>query len=189
MLSPAVDIQGLRMDVTFLKWLLNVDIRAKNATSTLVALVAVVVAYFILAPHAWFQGLTPWAQVASLVIVLLITFLTVWLLWSGAHAVWNARAEQKRSQRAEAGSHRKTREVLDSLTDWQRRFLLRFVVEKRSQIPEWEVGGFQAVWDAEMEVLQRKGIIISHPSGMYEIRPNYLAYLRENWNPDTGELS
>jgi hypothetical protein len=166
------------MDWNFLKWLLEVDIRAKNATSLLAAFVAVSVAYFAFRSGEWFQAMTPWGQVASLVLVLVASFLAVWLVWSLGAALRDARSRRL-----------VVRSTLGGLTDRQRQVLLRYVVENRTQIPEWEIGPFRAVWDAELDALMRKGVVTMHPGGMCEIAPAYLDDLRANWNPANGTLS
>jgi len=82
------------------------------------------------------------------------------------------------------------RDTLDSLTQWQRMFLCRFVVEGRSQIKDFEVGQFRATWDSEMTVLIEKGVIKEyHRAGVYELLPAYREYLQQNLDLDTGRLS
>jgi ABC-type multidrug transport system fused ATPase/permease subunit len=177
------------MDANFLKWLLEVEIRTKNAFSLLLALLAVVFAYFTQSRRSWFHELSAWGQVASLTVVLVSVFLATFLLWSIAHPFCLARVKRRESERNAAAMRQRIRDDLQSLTTWQRRFLLRFVTEDKTQIPEWEVGRYRAIWDADMDVLVRKGIIIMHRGGMYEIAPEYLTYLQEYWNEDTGNLA
>jgi hypothetical protein len=174
------------------KWLLEKDIRAKNAASFLVALLSLVIFYFTSKHCLWFQELRGYAAIGvavALLVVFLIAFLSAWLVYS-AVATYCQRVVSRRKARHDAQQQQKTvRSNLDSLTDWQRRFLLRFIVEHRTQIPEFEVGGFKAAWDFEMAVLTKKGIIKEHRrAGVFEIEPVYHQYLLEHWNPDTGAL-
>ena len=187
------DIAGLS------KWLLEKDIRTKNATSLLVALLSVVVFFFASKHRGWFQDVESYGPVGvavALVIVLLTSFLSTSLIWSGIVTIWQQRvARKEKEERREIAARtveqkkRAVRASLESLTEWQRKFLLRFVVEDRTQIPEFEVGQFKATWDFEMAVLVEKGIILEHRrAGVFEIQPVYLEYLKANWNPKTGTL-
>jgi hypothetical protein len=99
-----------------------------------------------------------------------------------------APASQDRQTEAEQGK-RAIRNTLESLSDWQRWFLLRFIVEGRRQIPDFEVGDFKAAWDFEMDVLIAKGIVRQYRGGVYEIVPTYYEYLKKNWNPQAGTLA
>ena len=186
------------------KWLLEKDIRAKNAASCLLALLSVVVFYFASRHSEWFRELDRYGAVGvgvALGVVFLSAFLATWLVYSGVaayrHRVVSTRsAEQERilaNQRAEQEADQQERLLrgnLDSLTTWQRGFLLRFIVEDRRQIPEFEVGQYKAAWDFEMAPLIAKRIVIYHRGGggVYEIAPVYHAYVREHWNPQTGAL-
>lgn len=82
------------------------------------------------------------------------------------------------------------RHNLKGLTEWQRQFLLRFIVEQRMQMAEFEIGGYKAAWDFELEVLLSKGIVHKHSSAsVYEIDPRYHEYLQKNWDPASGTLA
>ena len=178
--------------VDLAKWLLEKDIRAKNAASFLVALTSVVIFYFASRHCGWFreiEGHGAPAIVFAFAIVFLIAFLGTWLVYSGV-ATYHQQVVSRRQAQEEA--ERKTTSVrnnLETLTNWQRKFLLRFIVERRTQIPEFEVGRFKAAWDFEMDVLIEKGIVKEHSSaGVFEIEPVYHQYLLEHWSPQTGAL-
>ncbi len=186
------------------KWLLEKDIRAKNATSFLAGLVAIVSCYFVSRGSSWLEDVErygPAGVAAAYVIVFLIAFFVVWLAWSGmaAHvhrgaSIRNAQQERmlatQRAKRELEQREQLLRGNLDKLTEWQRQFLLRFLVEGRRQIPEFEVGAYKATWDFEMAVLIEKRVIIHHRGGggVYEIAPAYHDYLQEHWNAETGNL-
>ncbi len=178
--------------VDFTKWLLEKDIRAKNAASFLVALLSVVVFYFTSKHCQWFQELKEYGTIGvavALLVVFLIAFLSAWLVYSGVAAYRQRIVSHQRAQQKAEQQQKNIRENLNSLTDWQRKFLLRFIVEDRRQIPEFEVGQYRAVWDFEMAVLIEKGIVKEHrQAGVYEIEPHCYDYLKENWNPQTGTL-
>lgn len=183
----------MRPLLDFLKRLLDMKTTIKNAVSLLVALVSVSVFYFTSKDSQWFEDLDEYGLIGvgvSLSVVFLIGFLSAWLIYSGL-ATRRQRVASHRAalERAEQEIDA-VRRNLDSLTPWQRTFLLRFIVERRTQIPDYEVGGYKAVWGSEMAVLVSKGIVKEHPqAGVYEIEPVYDGYLKQNWNPDTGGLS
>lgn len=174
------------------KWLLEKDIRAKNASSVLVALLSVAIFYFTATHREWFLDIeargTP-AVLAAILVVFLIAFLGAWLLWSGVAAYCQRVAASRAARERQEHQQKTIRANLESLTDWQRRFLLRFITEGRTQIPEFEVGQFKATWDFEMAVLVEKGIVKEHRrAGVFEIEPVYHQYLIEHWNRETGAL-
>lgn len=177
---------------TILKSLLEVNIRVKNATSVLFALASVFLVFVMARQSAWFhdvQGYGAMGVAVALSVVFLSTFLGVWLLLTGATALADRVGSRRRGrQRAEAQTDLILRN-LDSLTEWQRSFLVRFVVENRMQMPEWEVGGYRALWGPEMDVLLAKQIIRQHGGGMYEIEAAYYDYLNRNWDPETRRLA
>jgi len=176
------------------KWLLERDIRTKNATSVLVALLSVVVCYFVSRRCLWFQELHQEYRAAGTAVAMLVVFLTAflaaWLVYSGI-AAHHGRVVSRRQARQKAEQQQRTiRDNLDSLTEWQRSFLRRFLAENRRQIPEWEVGQYRAAWDFEMSVLLNKRIVKAHSQSgtVYEIEPLYYVYLKEHWNPHTSTL-
>jgi hypothetical protein len=174
------------------KWLLEKDIRAKNAASFLVALLSVVVFYFTSKDRHWFgqiEGHGVAAVGVALLVVFLIAFFSMWLAYSAVTAVRQRRLDVDRSKCQAELQQKIIRENLESLSDWQRKFMLRFIVERRTQIPEFEVGQFKATWDFEMAVLVEKRIVKEHRSaGVFEIEPLYRQYLIEHWNPESGAL-
>jgi len=180
--------------VDLAKWLLERDIRTKNAMSFLVALLSVIVCYFTSRRGQWFQelhqGYGAGGTAVAILVVFLTAFLAVWLAYSGI-AAYHGRVVSRRQARQKAEQQQRTvRDNLDSLTEWQRGFLLRFIVENRRQIPEWEVGQYRAAWDFEMSVLLNKRIVKAHSQSgtVYEIEPLYYAYVKEHWNPRSGTL-
>lgn len=63
--------------------------------------------------------------------------------------------------------------TLDSLTDYQYQLLRKFVSQNKSQLQDYEIGGYKAVWGRDIEVLQRKGVIQQLTYGVYEIQAEY----------------
>ena len=180
--------------VDLFKWLLEADIRVKNAVSLLVALFSVTVFYFASSRSWWFQeiqqGYGPIGVIIALSVVLLIAFLIAGLVYTGIAAIFQHVASRQSARRQEEARKQVVWENLSGLTRWQRRFLLRFIDEDRTQIADFQVGGYKAAWDFEMEVLLKKEIIIEHhQAGVYEIAPDYHDYLKQNWNRETGELA
>ena len=175
------------------KWLLEKDIRAKNATSVFGALLTVVVVYFASKDRQWFQEIKGYGAIGvavGLLVVFLMSFLGVWLVWSAVASHHHHRAAQQRQNDTAETRQNKIRTDLFSLTDWQRGFLIRFIKEGRNQIADYEVGGHAAVWEPKMRVLVNKRIIKQHSrAGVYEIEPDYLEYLNEHWDADSGTLS
>ena len=147
------------------KWFFEKDIRAKNAASLLVALLSVVIFYFASRHRDWFQDVERFGATGiavALLIVFLIALLSASLICSGVAASYRRVVARQRAGREAKQQKETIRDNLNSLTDWQRKFLLRFIVEGRTQIPEFEVGQFKAAWDFEMAVLVEKGIVKEH---------------------------
>lgn len=178
--------------VGFLQWLLERDIRTKNATSVLGALLSVIVFYFVSKPYQWFHDLHQeygaGGTAVAMLAVFLAVFLGVWLVYSGIAAHHGRVATRRQAQQKVQQQQSAIRNNLESLTEWQCKFLLRFIVEDRRQIPAFEVGRYKAAWDFEMDVLIAKNIIKQHRGEVYEIHPLYHAYLIEHWDPATGTL-
>jgi hypothetical protein len=125
----------------------------------------------------------------ALVIVFLIAFLAVWLVSSAIAQRHDRTAKERRSLEVADQKQVHIRRTLDSLTEWQRQFVLRFITERRTQSPDFEVGEYRAIWDSEMEVLVEKRVIRRHRrAGVYEIEPVYHDYLLDNWDPNDGTL-
>lgn len=166
------------------KWLLERDIRTKNATCLLTALVVAALFYFTFSNTAWFQGIEGFGGVGvavTLLVVLVGTYCAAWLVYSGVASQRQRVASRQRACRDVALKTRIVRRNLDGLTPWQRQFLLRFIVEGRTQIPDFEVGGYRAAWDFEMQVLINKEIVREHRNaGVYEIDRIYYDYLRKH---------
>jgi len=173
-------------------WLLEKDIRTKNALSFLLSLLAVVCFYLGLRDTELIKELDrrgPLAVPAALTIIFLIAFLLVWLIGT-AFSRHHGRTRKKR-QRLTVADQRQThiRKTLGQLTEWQVGFVRRYIVEQTTQIPEFEVGQYRAAWDYEMEMLIQKGVVRHHrKAGVYEIEPVYRDYLLEHWDQQTGTL-
>lgn len=162
--------------VEFSKWLLEKEIRPKNAASALIALLSLVIFYFTSRHSEWFHELQQGHGAIGVAIAHLLVFLVVFLCTS---LIYSRIADHHR----QVVRDRAIRDDLDALSDWQRRFLRRFIDEKRRQIPWGEVG-FPPVWEPEMNVLLSKGIV-TDPSGngeVYEIEPIYYHYLKEHYH-------
>ncbi|WP_425399081.1 hypothetical protein [Aeoliella sp.] len=174
-------------------WLLEKNIRAKNAVSLLCALLVVAIVYFTSADAAWIAELDkrgPLGLPVALSVIFLTAFLSCWLIASAVQQV--ATKRNARRKQLDTAQQRELRllDTLLSLTNWQRSFVLRYIEEGTTQIHEYEIGGHKVVWGPEVEMLVRKGIIRQHRrAGVYEIVPAYLNYLRTHWDPQTGKLS
>ncbi len=172
-------------------WLLEKNIRAKNATGFFVALLSVVVLYFASRHAQWFQELDrrgSFALTVALLVAFLVAFLATWLIWSaiaGRHQRIAAihEAERRRARRMEMIG-----ENLAGLTDMQRRILLLFIEHRKTLIHEHEIGGYRVVWEPEVDVMVTKGIIIPHRRGVYEIHRAYYQYLMDFLNPEVGAM-
>lgn len=178
--------------VDLITWFLEKNFRAKNAVSVFVALIAVVVVYFTSHGSTWVADLDKRGTLA-VPIALLNVFVAVYLLCWLLASVWLHFAE-KRSERCRRETMAERRELqirdtLDSLNDWQRSFVLQFIVQGKTQIHEHEIGGFKSVWGSEVEMLVRKGVIIKHRRpDVYEIFPAFRKYLDAHWDPVSGTL-
>jgi len=174
-------------------WLLEKDIRTKNALSFLSALLAVVIFFFGSRDSDLINELDqrgPLAEPVAFAVVFLITFLLVWLIGT-AFSSHQGRTNKER-QRLAAAEKRQAHilRAIESLTEWQQGFVLRYIVENTTQIQEFEVGEYHAVWKPEMEMLIQKGVIRRHRKArVYEIEPAYRDYLLEHWDQQTEILS
>jgi len=173
--------------------LLEKDLRTKNVACLLVAGLAVAFFYLGFKDAPWFQEIiTKYGNVGlaiTIVVVFLITFCGTWVVHSGLSALRRRSVSRRKEQYKAEEARNSIRATLFTLTPWQKKFLLRFVQEGRTQIPEWEVGEYKAAWDFEMEVLLSKRIVREiSGSGVYEISPIYHDYLIRNWRPETGDL-
>jgi hypothetical protein len=174
-------------------WILEKDIRAKNAVCALCGLVSGVAFYLVSRDWPLLQELKDLGAVGSTVrfaTVFLIAFLTAWLVWTAIASRYHRVAKERTAKQRSDERVQNLRDTLFRLTDWQRRFLLRFITEGTTQIPDYQVGEFRAVWESEMSVLVAKGVVIEHRrAGVYEIAPAVLHYLEQHWDPNTGDLT
>ncbi|HEY1686794.1 MAG TPA: hypothetical protein VGG19_18680 [Tepidisphaeraceae bacterium] len=173
------------------KWLLGLDIRWKNALSLLIGIVSVGVVCFEARNTEWFHELGNKgnsAVTAFLAGLLVAVFLMVWLILSAAVALDTRRHLSIQREQAKHQELKQIEATLSSLTNWQRSFLLRYIVGDTMQINEWEVGEYKAIWGPEVDVLIAKGIVRKHLGGVLEIVPVYAQFLRAFWNPATQKL-
>jgi hypothetical protein len=187
-----MDLQSMKPFVDLVTWLLEKDIRAKNAVSVLLALVTVVFVYLASAGANWRRDLDnrPLGLSVALAIIFLMSFLVFSLFASAMISRKDRHAKQRRQGELLEQKKRHIRRTLESLTAWQRGFVLRYLVERTTQIPEFRVGAYRATWDYEMEMLVQKGVVREHRrAGVYEIDPQYHDYLLDHWDPVTGTLS
>lgn len=127
--------------------------------------------------------------IAATLVVAMVSFLAAWLLFSACAYQYHYLAARQLERQREIEKKSAIRTTLNGLSDWQRRFLLRFIDEERTQIPEFEVGLYKAAWDFEIEVLIEKKIIKEHRrAGVYEINPVYRDYLEQNLDRERGIL-
>lgn len=178
--------------VDLTKWLLEKDIRAKNAVSLLLALITTAVVYFVSLGSAWVEDLDKRGSL-GLPVALLVVFLAAFLLcWLVASAWIKGAAKRKAIRKQEAAAGRQERQILGTLessTDWQRSFVIRYIVEGTTQIQEYEIGCYKVVWGPGVEMLVQKGVIREHRrAGVYEISPVFRKFLQAHWDPDSGML-
>lgn len=152
--------------------LLEKEIRLSNAVSFLAAMLATALAFMLVPEGLWlkstrvFGWLGPYAVVFA---VFMSVYLATFLLLRRSSELRNVRSRQLQTQRS-AG---KVWENLQLLSDWQKGFLARFIVENRSQIHEYEIGNFKVAWGPEIEVLCAKRILRKYRGGVYEIDERY----------------
>lgn len=173
-------------------WLLDKDIRVRNAASLLLALLTVAIVYFASMDSAWIADLDrrgPLGLPIALTVILIGAFLSYWLLGSAWLQIVAKRNARRKKEATAEQRERHIVHTLDSLTDWQRGFVLRYIVEGTTQLQEYEIGGYKAVWGPEVEMLVQKGVIREHRSaGVYEIAVAYRNFLRTHWDPETEML-
>jgi large-conductance mechanosensitive channel len=173
-----------------LDWLLSANPRLKNVVVTLVALLAtgLVLLSALTSLRSVFDLHVAFGS--AVVLGMLVCFwLAAWLLYLVVAALVNRRRRTREAEKAKQRGSEHIRHQLLSVTDWQRGVLQRLVSGNRRQIQAIEIG-HRAVWSDEMRVLMNKGIVRQHSgTDTYEIEPEYFDYIRDHWNPDTGELS
>ena len=163
-------------------WLLDKDIRAKNALGALAGLLGVAIFYAAGNGTQWFadidhRGVAVLGSVLAGVFV--AVFLTVTLIWTAVASrhhqkVKVRKAEERRDQRDQYILNN-----LDTLTDWQRALLVRCVQENKPQIERYEIGEYEAVWKPQVDVLVNKGILTYHRGGVYEVNAPYYRMVQE----------
>jgi hypothetical protein len=137
-------------------WLLEKDIRSKNAVAALVGLVAASIVYLTSRKSQWFLDLQQPNLIPAgiaLLVVFLIAFLITLLVWTAiAH-----RGEQQRTlQRVEDKETQRAMHVannLRNLNDSQRGLLARFVRANKRHFEEFEIGGHKLVWQADVDMM------------------------------------
>jgi hypothetical protein len=173
-------------------WFLEKEIRAKNAVSFLIALVTVAGVYLCAQGSTWMTDLDkrgPWGLPVALVVVFLVTFLSSWLIGEAINRSLERRSAKRRQELAASRKEEQILETLSGLTDWQRRFVTRYLTERTTQIADFEVGGYRAAWDFEMEMLVQKGVVHHHGRArVYEIDPHYRKFLEMHLDLDSGKL-
>jgi len=177
----------------FLRRLLEKNFPIKNVVCLLSALLLTVAFYSQSNSIQLFQEAKSYGNIGvgiALVVVFLIALLGTWLVYSWVAALSKRANSHRREVITSYEQDNAIQTTLLNLSPWQRQFVLRFVLEHRTQIPDFEVGGYRMAWDSEMAVLIHKRIIKEIPgSGVYEITPIYYNYLIQNWNPQTGKLT
>jgi hypothetical protein len=172
--------------------LLQINIPWKNAMAFLLALLGTGAFYSIARKAEWFREIADRGNDAlftALSLVLLSGFLIGWLTLSGGIALY-ARRRAARDYYAQGYAVLdEIAQTLDSLTAWQRSFLVRFITNDTMQIKEWEVGQYKAVWGPEVDVLCAKGIIIRHHGGVLEIVQKYWQFLQAFWDAESERLN
>ena len=177
---------------TFVR-ILRAEPRTKNVVCLFVALLSAATLLPAVIHSGWFKSVV--AVHASLVVVVVVgvvvcCWLGAWMVWSliafSARRVNNRRELKHKAQQQETTIH----EQLYTLSNWQRRFLLRLVDNGMHQIHAFEIGGYRAVWQDEMQALINKGIMRLHPGAdVYEIERKYFRYISDNWDRETGRLN
>lgn len=71
---------------------------------------------------------------------------------------------------------------LNSLSESQKGLLERFVLRKKKQFQDYEIGGYKVIWGRDVEVLRAKGIIRKLTHGVFEIHEDYFNCMEEHLN-------
>lgn len=181
-----------KTSLVFLKWLLSADHRLGNSSAFAAGIAFVAYIYIAAKERHWFPEIVaagPLAVAVGLFCAFLFAFLMMVLVWrcvAGLIVRFAARREERDGAHTEQA---RIRDTLVGLTEWQRSFVLRFIVQNQRLIAFFEVGGYSAVWEPEMDVLLRKRVIVLHPGGMYELSAKYRLYLDQHWDQETGTLA
>lgn len=168
---------------TLFKYILRYNIPANKAASLVFGLLAVMIFYLTRQRHGILETIKAEYGSAGVAIAFALLFLLVFFLTQLIGRViigrMNSRSARRMAAFRETQRQAAMANAVKSLSPWQMGFLRRFVDEGRSQIPEWKVGQFRAVWGPEVEVLIRKGIVLNHRN-VYEVVPEYRQYLQDS---------
>lgn len=152
-----------------------------------------VLSFFLCHKQEWFGELKSDYGNLAIGIFLFVCFLVPFLVFELICNKVSAN-KQEQSRRFNEFEMRKKKaveifETFNRLTDWQKKFLITNILQGKSQIKEYEIGGYKAVWEYDINALMGKRIINELSFGNYEINPAYYDYIEKYYNPKDETLS
>ena len=178
--------------IEIIRFFFKENFSQKRLSVILVSILITVLFFFTCHNHKWFVDLKKdygnYAVITSLFICFLVTFIICELICNKFSA-----NKQKATQMINELERKVKRaeiifDTLNRLTDWQMGFLIKNVLQGKSQIKKYEIGGYEAIWGPEVDALRAKGIITYISLGNYEINPVYYDYINKYYDPKEQTL-
>lgn len=161
------------------KLLTKHDIPTKNALSVLGGLTLVLVLHI----KEILQDFDKYGSAgvaAAALAAFLLGFVLAHLICTAIGSIYRRRMQQMRTLRKKEQDYAEQVNVLNSLSDWQKSFLVQAARSEQCQFHSSEIGEYEVLWRDEMDVLIQKGIVIHHfGTSIYEVKLGYLNQIAE----------
>jgi len=163
--------------ISIIRFFFKENFSQKRLFVILMTIVIMIVSFFISHKREWFIDFKSNYGNVGIVILLICYFLVIFILFEIICTKLSANKEEAKRLYNEFEMRKRKAEAiyndLNSLSDWQKRFLLRNIMQGKSQVKSFEIGDYEAIWRPEMDVLVSKKIVTKFRYGIYEINPDY----------------
>jgi len=171
--------------------MLHFNPRIKNVICTIFfALINSAIFIPYIATTAWYTSIVNIHTSMSYAVVVgffVLIWLAAWMIYTFIAWVFCCIKNHRDAVKNDISANNYIESQLSTLSDRQSKLLFGMVMRGKHQIQEHEIGGYNLVWEDEMRVLINKGIMKQHfATYTYEITPDYFQYIKDNWEPETG---
>ena len=174
--------------ISILRFFLKEDFSQRRLFTVLLSALITILFFFFCHKQRWFVDLKGGYGTPAIVVVLSACFVVVFLVSELLCIRISVNKQKKVHQNEELDSRTKEAisifDTLNRLTDWQKGFLIRNIMRRKSQIKGYEVGDYKLVWQDEMEALITKGIVTEISFDNYEINAPYYDYIEKHFDPN-----